>query len=247
GRLSGVLLPLFSLRSRGDFGIGDFGSLDGLFDWMAAAKQRLLMLLPLLPTAPGDSSPYSTRSAFGLNGLFIDLQALPEFIDAVSLCTAISADQQQRPWWEWPAGLRDRDPKAIAAEKSRLAREVMFHAWLQWVAETQWEKVRARARAKGILLCGDEPFIIGQDSSDTWSNPRILKRDARLGVPPDDFSATGQDWGLPYFDFAEMEKDGYAWLRFRARKAASYYDVRRVDHAVGYFRQWIRDEKNPVG
>jgi 4-alpha-glucanotransferase len=314
GRLSGILLPLFSLRSRGDFGIGDFGSVDGLFEWMAAARQRLLMVLPLLPTAPNDSSPYSTRSAFGLNPLFIDLQALPEFIDAglssderrmleeargsrrirydlvfplkravlrrafevfetrhwetgdaralefrrwqevqsawlepFSIFAAISADHHHRAWWEWPAPLRDRDPQALAAEKSRLSREVMFHAWLQWVAETQWEKVRAKARNKGILLCGDEPFIIGQDSADLWSNPRQLRRDARLGVPPDDFSATGQDWGLPYFDFAEMEKDGYAWLRFRARKAASYYDVRRVDHAVGYFRQWLRDEQNPIG
>jgi 4-alpha-glucanotransferase len=62
GRLSGILLPLFSVRSRRDFGIGDFGGLDGLFDWMSAAQQRLLLLLPLLPTAPNDSSPYATRS-----------------------------------------------------------------------------------------------------------------------------------------------------------------------------------------
>ena len=98
-----------------------------------------------------------------------------------------------------------------------------------------------------MLLCGDEPFIIGQDSADTWAHPDILRRDARLGVPPDDFSATGQDWGLPYFDFAAMEKDDYRWLKARAAKAASYYDLRRVDHAVGYFRQWIRDEKTPTG
>ena len=75
GRLSGLLLPLFSLRSKTDFGIGDFGGLDGLFQWMEAARQRLLMLLPLLPTSPGDPSPYSTRWAFGLNALFIDLNA----------------------------------------------------------------------------------------------------------------------------------------------------------------------------
>src|SRR6218665_2790507 len=79
GRISGLLLPLFSLRSKTDFGIGDFGGLDGLFRWMEAARQRLLMLLPLLPTAPGDPSPYATRSAFGLNTLFIDLGSLPEF------------------------------------------------------------------------------------------------------------------------------------------------------------------------
>ncbi len=318
GRLSGALLPLFSLRSRTDFGIGDFGAVDGFFQWLAAANQKLWMLLPLLPTAPGDSSPYATRSAFGLNPLFIDLAVLPEFAEAgglaslssderakleqaraaksirydlvfalkgaalgrafdrfeaqhwktqsargkalaryqeeqagwlesFSLFSAISHDRRQQAWWEWPQGLAQREPQALAAERARLSREVLFQAWQQWVTETQWQEVRAKARKHGVLVCGDEPFIIGQDSSDTWANPRILRRDARLGVPPDAFSATGQDWGLPYFDLQAMEADDYAWIRARARKAASYYDLRRVDHAVGYFRQWIRDEQTPTG
>ncbi|QSQ12932.1 4-alpha-glucanotransferase [Myxococcus landrumensis] len=318
GRLSGLLLPLFSLRAPTDFGIGDLGALDGLFTWMKAARQRLLMLLPLLPTAPGDSSPYATRSAFGLNPLFIDLSTLPEFIasggeaalsaeekgqlaearaaprvrydlvfplkDAAlarafdtfearhwaplserarafrqwreaqgawledyALFTAISEQEQRRAWWEWPEPLRTRKPDALRAKATELERRVRYHAWLQWVAEQQWDAVREKARAQGVLLCGDEPFIIGQDSADCWAYPTILRRDARLGVPPDDFSATGQDWGLPYFDFAAMEKDDYAWLKSRAKKAASYYDLRRVDHAVGYFRQWIRDEQTPTG
>ncbi len=318
GRLSGLLLPLFSLRSKSDFGIGDFGALDGLFQWMNLGRQRLLMVLPLLPTAPGDPSPYSTRSAFGLNALFIDLQQVPEFhatggegvltaeekqklaeargaprirydlvfplkeaafarafehferhewqprtarakdfegwrraqgewLENYALFTAISEEQQRRPWWEWPEPLHKRQPQALQAEAARLDKRVRYHAWLQWLAEQQWNTVRAQAKQRNVLLCGDEPFIIGQDSSDCWAHPDILRRDARLGVPPDDFSATGQDWGLPYFDFAAMEKDDYAWLKKRAAKAASYYDLRRVDHAVGYFRQWIRDEQTPTG
>lgn len=318
GRISGVLLPLFSLRSRTDFGIGDFGAIEGFMDWLQAAKQRMFMLLPLLPTAPGDPSPYATRSAFGLNPLFIDLNQVPEFhesggfnvmspdekarleearaaprirydlvfplkgaalrrsfdcfdsqhwqkktdrakafdawrssqadwLDSFSLYTAISEREERRAWWEWPEGLKDRHPDALEKARQELSREVLFHSWQQWIAEVQWNRVREAGRQRGVLLCGDEPFIIGQDASDTWANPKSLRRDARLGVPPDDFSATGQDWGLPYFDFAEMEKDGYSWLKFRARKAASYYDLRRIDHAVGYFRQWIRDEKTPTG
>jgi 4-alpha-glucanotransferase len=318
GRLSGLLLPVFSFRSRTDFGIGDFGAMDGLFRWMNAARQKLLMVLPLLPTAPGDSSPYATRSAFGLNPLFIDLHQVPEFqatggeaalpeeqkrqlaearaahrvrydlvfplkdaafarafehfeqhewaartpraqqfqawreaqgewLESYALFTAISEHEQRRAWWEWPEPLRTRKPEALRAESARLERRVRYHAWLQWVAEQQWNRAREQAQARGILLCGDEPFIIGQDSADTWAHPDILRRDARLGVPPDDFSATGQDWGLPYFDFAAMEKEDYRWLKSRAAKAASYYDLRRVDHAVGYFRQWIRDEKTPTG
>ncbi|HZA51539.1 MAG TPA: 4-alpha-glucanotransferase, partial [Myxococcaceae bacterium] len=318
GRLSGILLPLFSLRARDDFGIGDFGAFDGLFDWMEAAHQRLLMLLPLLPTAEGDPSPYATRSAFGLNPLFIHLPSVPEFeesggfealldqerrdlevartaprirydlvfrlkgaaalrafarfeeahwrqhtsrarefqrwqadqrdwLETYALYAALSTEHQHRAWWEWPQPLRDRQPQELLEASRRLAREILFREWQQWIAETQWHRVRQAANRRKILLCGDEPFIIGQDSADAWANPRILCRDARLGVPPDAFSATGQDWGLPYFNFSEMQKDDYAWLRFRARKAASYYDVRRVDHAVGYFRQWIRDESTPSG
>ncbi len=318
GRLSGILLPLFSLRSKTDLGIGDFGAVEGFFEWMKAAKQRMLMLLPLLPTAPGDPSPYATRSAFGLNPLFIHLDDVPEFIEAGGLAmfsadeqraleearaskrlryhlvfplktaalhraferfeevhwklqterarqltayrrdqaewledfclfAAISEREQYRAWWEWPEPLRRRDPGALSAEREKLAREIRFHAWLQWVAETQWLRVREKARRQGVLLCGDEPIIIGQDSADVWAHPDILRIDARLGVPPDAFSATGQDWGLPYFDFERMEADGYAWIKFRARKSATYYDLRRVDHAVGYFRQWIRDEKTPTG
>ncbi|XXF77187.1 4-alpha-glucanotransferase [Myxococcaceae bacterium GXIMD 01537] len=318
GRLSGLLLPLFSLRSRSDFGIGDLGALDGLFQWMSHARQRLLMVLPLLPTAPGDSSPYSTRSAFGLNPLFIDLTRVPEFqatggeaalseeqrrqlaearaapsiryelvfplkdaafarafehferhewaprtprardferwreqqrewLEDYALFTALSEEHQRRAWWEWPEPLRARHPEALKAAGARLESRVRYHAWLQWLADAQWNAARAQAKTHGILLCGDEPFIIGQDSSDCWAHPDILRRDARLGVPPDAFSDVGQDWGLPYFDFAAMEKDDFAWLKQRAAKAASYYDLRRVDHAVGYFRQWIRDERTPKG
>jgi 4-alpha-glucanotransferase len=318
GRVSGIMLPLFSLRSKDDLGIGDFGAVEGLLAWMQAARQRVLMFLPLLPTAPGDPSPYATRSAFGLNPLFIDVHALPEFVasggfealsdaqqtalqearaaprvrydlvfplkwdvlrrcfeefernhwmndsaraqelkqwaaaeatwlETYTLFAALSDENENRPWWEWAPPLHERQPEALAQARSRLSREVLFRTWLQWVAHAQWEQVRAQAKKRHILLAGDEPFIIGQDSADVWANPTLLRRDARLGVPPDDFSATGQDWGLPYFDFEAMEKEDYGWLKFRAQKAASYYDVRRVDHAVGYFRQWIRDEKTPTG
>ncbi len=297
--------------------MGDFGALPALFRWMQAARQRMLVLLPLLPTLPGDPSPYATRSAFGLNPLFVDLSAVPEFaelgdrgltdderrkldearasrrirydlvlplkraalrraferfeerhwkagseraaelrryreeqgrwLDSFSVFCAISDERQNRPWWEWPAELRSLEPAALEEERRRLAREILFHVWQQWIAEAQWRQVRKAAREHQVLLCGDEPFIIGQDSRDAWACQEIIKCDARLGVPPDDFSATGQDWGLPYFDFQAMRKDDFTWLRARASRTADYYELRRIDHAVGYFRQWIRDEKTPYG
>ena len=292
GRVSGILLPLFSLRSATDAGIGDFGGLEGIFHWMQRAKQRLLMILPLLPTAPGDPSPYSTRSAFGFNPLYIDLSQLPgatdwsadecasleharaagaveyqrvfplkaaalerafsrqgnaDWLETFALFAALAEQHLHKPWWEWPAGQAKRDPEALEEAKKQYAERITFHAWLQWVADTQWNKVRAQAKSHGVLLCGDEPFIIGKDSADAWAYPHLLRTEGRLGVPPDDFSADGQDWGLPWFDFSAMEKEEYRWLRYRARMAAAAYDVRRVDHAIGYFRQYVRDHQFPRG
>lgn len=307
GRLSGVLLPLFSLRARSDFGIGDFGGLGGFFAWLELSGQRLWMMLPLLPTAWGDPSPYSTCCAFGLNPLFIDLnpliqkyalaltpleqQGLDEarraavvrydlvvplkgallkrafaafeqrpdaafeafcaaqrgWLDDYALFAAISEEQDRRPWWDWTGGLAERQSAALLAARTRLERGVRFQQWAQWVADTQWKQVRALAAQHGVLVCGDEPFIIGQNSSDAWCHSALLRRDARLGVPPDDFAVDGQDWGLPWFDFAAMQAEDYQWLKFRAVQAAGYYDLRRVDHAVGYFRQYLRDAQTPKG
>jgi 4-alpha-glucanotransferase len=80
-RLSGILQPVFSLRSTHDIGVGDFEAFEALFGWMRQASQKMVMVLPLLPTTPGDPSPYSTRSAFGLNPLFIHLGWLPEGVE----------------------------------------------------------------------------------------------------------------------------------------------------------------------
>lgn len=309
GRLSGVLQPLFSFRSDRDAGVGDFAALDPFFGWMQRAQQRMLMVLPLLPTTPGDPSPYSTRSAFGLNPLFLHLDWLPEgatltdaekkqlelaraapairydlvfplktavlerafatfekqgptarsadfdrFCEAqhfwlanYALYSALSEAFGAKPWWEWPAPLATRDHRAVEEARAKHAKRVRFHQWLQWVCDGQWQRVRKQARERHVLLCGDEPFIIGQDSADCWANQKYLRRDARLGVPPDDFSADGQDWGLPWFDFEAMEADGDTWIKARAKAAAATYDTRRIDHAIGYFRQYLRDERTPRG
>ena len=135
-------------------------------------------------------------------------EAQHSWLEDYALFAALAEDQQRHPWWDWPEELAQRQPEALEAGPGRLATRVRFHAWLQFLAHEQWARVRALAAERGILLCGDEPFIVGQDSVDAWAYPALLRRDARLGVPPDAFSATGQDWGLPWFDFPAMQQSG---------------------------------------
>jgi 4-alpha-glucanotransferase len=97
-------------------------------------------------------------------------------------------------------------------------------------------------RAMGVELMGDLPFVVCPESADVWSRASQFQLHMSLGAPPDDFSADGQDWGLPPYDWLAMEGDDLAWLRARTRHAARLYDRFRLDHVVGYFRQWIRPQ-----
>ena len=89
-------------------------------------------------------------------------------------------------------------------------------------------------------LMGDVPFIVGGESADVWSNAAQFRQDVSLGAPPDAFSPDGQDWGLPAYDWAAMDADDMSWHRARTRHASRLYDRFRLDHVVGYFRQWVR-------
>lgn len=307
--MSGIALPLFSVRRNGDHGIGDFAGLVSLFHWLTHARQRMVMLLPLTPLAIGDSSPYGTRSTVGFDPSYIALdwlkdaspptaaeaatlaqvrasgrveyqavRALKEallarafanfrtrgdasekrayetwaheveaWLSSFAIYMAVHEEEQGRPFWEWPQGLAERNPAALETAKQRLAERIEFHRWVQWVAHMQWQRVRRSAQAARILLCGDEPFSVASDSVDCWRAPKYVRRDARLGVPPDDFSDDGQDWGLPWIDFEALDRDGGTWLKERVAYGGHIYDVRRVDHAIGYFRQYLRDEAFPKG
>lgn len=142
-------------------------------------------------------------------------------------------------WTSWPEGLKLRHAGALekAAEEHRS--RVAFFQYLQWVIREQWEDVRKEAAARGILLYGDIPFGLSLESADVWSRQEDFDFSATMGAPPDQYSATGQAWGLPAYRWDKMEAEGHAWWRARVRQAAGLYDLFRLDHAVGYFRTWL--------
>ncbi len=155
-----------------------------------------------------------------------------------SLYRALRVEAGERPWTEWPAPSRDRQPAALAAARTRLDVEIRFHCYVQWLAAGQWE--RARDGIGGIEILGDLPFAVTGDSSDVWSRQREFLLHASVGTPPDAFSETGQQWGLPPYDWNAARGTGFEWIRQRARRMAALYDGFRVDHLVGFYRTYVR-------
>jgi len=160
------------------------------------------------------------------------------WLDAFTLFRALHLRVGGQPWPEWSAPLRDRDPEALRQARVELADEILFQAYLQWLAADQWTQAREAAE---IGVFGDFPFMVSGDSADVWSRQDDFRMDASVGAPPDAFSETGQDWGLPPYRWREIAAGGFQWLASRARRNAELYDAYRVDHLVGFFRTYVRE------
>lgn len=150
---------------------------------------------------------------------------------------ALRAAHAEAAWTEWPGPLAAREPSALENARTRLSDEVLYRQYLQWVAGDQW---RAARENTGVALFGDLPFMVCTDSADVWARQGEFRMDASVGVPPDAFSATGQDWGLPVYRWDVIAAAGFEWLRDRGRRNAEIYDGYRVDHLVGFFRTYFR-------
>jgi 4-alpha-glucanotransferase len=171
---------------------------------------------------------------------FLDEQAW--WLDDYALFRAIHASEDERPWTAWPASLRRREMPALADAKYSLAEEVTFRQYIQWIAHTQWTEARAEARRVGVALFGDLPFMVDGDSADVWARQDQFFLDVSAGVPPDAFSDSGQDWGMPVYRWDVIAADDFGWLRDRAQRSAALYDGYRVDHLVGFYRTYGRPQ-----
>jgi 4-alpha-glucanotransferase len=162
------------------------------------------------------------------------------WLDDYALFQAISAARGGVPWRDWPAPLAERDPRALDEARRLLARDVLRHQYMQWIADEQWQAARGAARERGVAVFGDLPFVASTDSADVWSRSGEFLLDVSAGVPPDAFSETGQDWGLPTYRWDAIAESDYAWIRQRARRLATLFDGIRVDHVIGLFRTYGR-------
>jgi 4-alpha-glucanotransferase len=144
------------------------------------------------------------------------------WVDEYSVFRAIHAAEGERPWIEWSSRLRDHEQTAVDNARRELAGDVLYDQYVQWMAHTQWR--RARERTHGVALFGDLPFMVDGDSADVWARQHQFHLDVSLGAPPDAFSATGQNLGMPVYRWDVIGRDDFGWLRDRARRHRDLYD-----------------------
>lgn len=305
-KLAGTQVPVFSLRTRKSAGIGDFGDLKNMIDFVASTGQKVLQLLPINDTTIThtwtDSYPYSCISVFAIHPQYADLHALPELKDAKARAEAektraelnaldkidyekvndfkinylrqifnqegekmmktaeYKAFFQDTELWLVPYAqysyLRDKngtadfnqwpdhrvwdeaERKALADPKTAAYKNVAFFYFVQFVLDRQMQEAHEHAKAKGVILKGDIPIGVNRNSCDVWTEPKYFNLNGQAGAPPDDFSANGQNWGFPTYNWFEMLKDGCQWWNRRFQNMARYFDAYRIDHVLGFFRIW---------
>jgi len=173
--------------------------------------------------------------------------AAPEiarWLDDWTLFAALRSVHGGRAWQEWPAPLRRRDPEALARARAELAPHLRFHAFLQFLFDRQWLRLKRAANARGIALFGDLPIYLAPDAVDVWAGGELFELDgegrstAVAGVPPDYFSADGQLWGNPLYRWARMAEQGYGWWIERLRANLRWFDLLRLDHFRGFAAYW---------
>lgn len=161
---------------------------------------------------------------------------LPDY----ALYMALKNQNDGKSWIEWEEEIRLRKPEAVEYYKKELEEECNFYEFLQYEFHEQWTKVKEYAHEKGIQIVGDVPIYVAFDSADTWANPELFQLDEKnlplgvAGCPPDAFSATGQLWGNPLYNWAYHKKTGYDWWLKRIAYCFDLYDIVRIDHFRGF-------------
>jgi len=348
-RGAGVAVPVFSLRSKASFGVGEFADLKPLADWGKKTGLKMIQLLPINDTsATGtwkDSYPYAAISAFALHPVYLNLAAAtspknrkllaalePErqrlnALDALDYAAVMKAKLEflreifpsqkaatfRRPdyreffaanqhWLvpyaafcflrdqfgtadfnQWP-GFRQFDAQKIAAlvasgilpdtgpgfpqggssaatsepakasgpspgdrvppctagklPAAAVRDAIAFHYFTQYHLHLQLKDAAAHIHAAGLILKGDLAIGVYRHGADAWQSPELYHMDVQAGAPPDAFSAKGQNWGFPTYNWPRMAADGFAWWKQRFAQMAVYFDAFRIDHILGFFRIW---------
>ena len=324
-RGAGVVIPVFSLRSEGSFGVGDFGDLKKMVDWAVATRMRVIQVLPINDTTIThtwqDSYPYNSISIYALHPQYIDLRQLPALKDAKKrakyeqlqrmlnglpqidyeqvnnhkmaylhdLYRQLQAEakgakenlllsqeyhdfEAHNSEWLLPYAVfchfRDKygtacfdqwqekitvdtakgtvysEPqqggkgKTLKIHEGAMGKDIAFWTFVQFCLDRQMKEAHDYARTHRVILKGDIPIGISRYGVEAWIEPKYFNLNGQAGAPPDAFSAYGQNWGFPTYNWRVMKEDGYEWWKKRFCKMAEYFDAYRIDHVLGFFRIW---------
>ena len=303
---AGTVIPIFSLRSEGSFGVGDFGDLQKMIDWCAKTRQRVLQVLPINDTNMTytwqDSYPYNSISIYALHPQYTDFRQLPPLKDKerkayyealqkelnalpqidyermnnakLAYLRELFAQEgskmmkteafktffeQNKNWLvpyaafchyrdmygtasftEWPdhKTFTEKERESMSKTNTKIYKEVAFWYFVQFNLDQQMRAAHAYARKQRVILKGDIPIGISRDGVEAWVEPKYFNLNGQAGAPPDAFSADGQNWGFPTYNWDVMLADGCQWWVRRFRKMAEYFDAYRIDHVLGFFRIW---------
>ncbi len=190
---------------------------------------------------------YPVLRKAALRGLKRDAEEVAAFreentawVEDYALFMALKGANDGKSWQEWGKPLRHREPEALTECRKTYADEIDFWVYLQFLFFRQWKKLKEYAKKQGVSLVGDLPIYVALDSADVWASPSLFALDEDLvpkevaGVPPDYFSADGQLWGNPLYDWEAHKKENYAWWISRVQAARELYDFIRIDHFRGF-------------
>jgi 4-alpha-glucanotransferase len=293
-RVFGIFANLYTLRSAGDWGIGDLSTLAALLEWTAAEGGDFVGINPLhaLRNRGWEISPYSPVSRLYRNPIYLDPgAALPELraerdalratdrveyervialkrraleplhaagaasddfcgyveaegepLDRFATFEALADHFGHGDWRRWPHPYRDPRSAEVAAFRREHEREVDFHRWLQFRLDRQLGEAAERGRRAGLRIGLYQDLAIGTSAcgADIWANPHLFVEGLSIGAPPDEYSASGQNWGLPPLDPRALREGRYEfWVRL-LRASLRHAGALRIDHVMGLFRQfWI--------
>jgi 4-alpha-glucanotransferase len=207
----------------------DYGA---VYHWKSRLLQRCTANFRAQPEHP-------LRPAFAE---FCRVQA--DWLADYALFMALKTEHGGAAWRSWAPELRRREPQALQAARVRLQAAIEHEQLVQFLFAEQWASVKTYAAARGIQIIGDAPIFVAYDSADVWAHPELfyLNPDGTptvvAGVPPDYFSATGQLWGNPLYNWSVMAAADYAWWVARIRRNLEQFDLLRLDHFRGFEAYW---------
>lgn len=303
---AGVAIPVFSLRSKNGFGVGEFADLKLLVDWAKETGLKMIQILPINDTIAThtwtDSYPYAAISAFALNPLYVNLQEIAgkkylekntsfkkqqkilnsrpvmDYEEVMSFKMKMLKDlyeqngddclkledyqefvRQNQHWlepysafcffrdkygtshyedWKTNSVYKKAEIDRLYSDKSPVAKEINFYSFIQYHLHLQLKEAADYAHKQGIVLKGDIAIGVYRYGCDTWVAPELYNMHEQAGAPPDDFTAIGQNWGFPTYNWKRMQEDGFSWWKQRFEQMSNYFDAFRIDHILGFFRIW---------